>query len=154
MRFVAESLIRASQERVFAFHELPDALERLTPRWAGSRVVEHAPTLRVGARTVCDIRVAPWVWVRTELVHTACERPARFVDEQVRGPFRKWRHEHLVTPANGGARLTDVVEVEPPFGVLGRVLAPVLILPRLRRLFAYRHEATRAWCEGQVSSPS
>jgi ligand-binding SRPBCC domain-containing protein len=149
MRFVAESLIRASPERVFAFHELPDALERLTPRWAGSRVIEHAPSLGVGSRTICDIRVAPLIWIRAELVHTACERPARFVDEQVRGPFRSWRHEHVVVPAEDGARLVDIVDVDPPFGFVGRALAPLLIRPRLRRLFAYRHDVTRAWCEGQ-----
>jgi ligand-binding SRPBCC domain-containing protein len=151
MRFVAESLIRAAPETVFAFHELPDALNRLTPPWAGSRVVEHAPTVAVGARTVCDIRVAPLVWIRTELVHTACERPHRFVDEQVRGPFRRWRHEHVVETAPGGAKLIDIVHVEPPLGLLGRAFAPLLIVPRLRRLFAYRHDVTRAWCE--LSSP-
>ena len=152
MRYVAESTINAPPERVFAFHELPDALERLTPRWAGSRVITHAPTVGVGSRTVCDIRVAPFVWVRTELVHTACDRPRMFVDEQVRGPFRAWRHQHIVTPEGDGAKLTDIVDVEPPLGFLGRLFAPVLILPRLRRLFAYRHDVTRAWCE--LSSPS
>ncbi|HET8773385.1 MAG TPA: SRPBCC family protein [Thermoanaerobaculia bacterium] len=152
MRFVAESRIRASPERVFAFHELPDALERLTPPWAGSRVIAHAPSLTVGSRTVCDIRVAPLVWVRTELVHTACERPRMFVDEQVRGPFRSWRHQHIVIPANDDARLTDIIDVEPPFGLLGRALAPLLIRPRLRKLFAYRHDVTRSWCQTPVSS--
>jgi ligand-binding SRPBCC domain-containing protein len=151
-RFVAESVIAAPPERVFAFHELPDALERLTPPWAGSRVIEHAPFVDVGARTVCDIRVAPFVWIRTALMHTACERPNRFVDEQVRGPFRSWRHEHLIAPAENGATLTDVITFEPPFGWIGRLFAP-LMLRRLRKLFVYRHEVTRAWCEGQVSSP-
>jgi ligand-binding SRPBCC domain-containing protein len=154
VQFVAESLIRATPERVFAFHELPDALVRLTPPWAGSRVIAHAPTVGVGSRTICDIRVAPLVWVRTELVHTACDRPRMFVDEQVRGPFRLWRHQHIVEPADGGAILRDVIDVEPPFGFLGRALAPLLILPRLRKLFAYRHEATRAWCEPGPSAPS
>jgi ligand-binding SRPBCC domain-containing protein len=153
MRFVAESVIRASPERVFAFHELPDALARLTPPWAGSRVIEHAAALGIGARTICDIRVVPFVWIRTELVHTACERPRLFVDEQVRGPFRRWRHEHRVEPADEGARLIDIIDVEPPFGVAGRALAPLLILPRLRRLFAYRHEVTRAWCAPVSFSP-
>lgn len=153
IRFVAESIIAAAPERVFAFHELPDALMRLTPAWAGSRVVEHAPFVDVGARTVCDIRIAPLIWIRTELVHTECERPSRFVDEQVRGPFKSWRHEHVIAPAeNGGATLTDSITFEPPFGPLGRLFAP-LMLRRLRKLFAYRHAVTRAWCEGRVSSP-
>ena len=30
-------------------------------------------------------------------------------DTQEGGPFRSWRHQHRVSPAPGGARLTDVV---------------------------------------------
>jgi ligand-binding SRPBCC domain-containing protein len=147
MRFVAETLIRAEPERVFAFHELPDALERLTPSWAGSRVVEHVPSLHVGSRAVVEIRVAPLFWYRAELTHTVYDPPRIFVDEQATGPFRFWRHEHRVTLVAGGARLSDIVEYEPPFGAVGRVLAPILIHRRLRRLFAYRHRVTREWCE-------
>jgi ligand-binding SRPBCC domain-containing protein len=147
VRFVAKSLILATPERVFAFHALPDALERLTPSWAGSRVIEHVRSLEVGARTVSEIRVAPFVWIRSEFEHVVCDEPRLFVDQQVRGPFRSWRHQHGMTSVEGGTMLVDVIDFEPPFGFLGRWLAPILILPRLRRLFSYRHEVTRVWCE-------
>lgn len=152
LRFVAESVIRAAPERVFAFHALPDALERLTPPWAGSRVIEHARSLAVGSRTVSDIRVAPFIWIRSEFEHVICEPPERFVDEQRRGPFRSWRHQHVMTSAEGGTKLLDVIDFEPPLGFLGRWLAPVAILPRLKKLFSYRHEATRAWCEASAAT--
>ena len=148
MRFAAESVIRASPERVFAFHELPDAFARLTPPWAGVRLLAPARSLEAGARTLVDIRVAPLVWMLSEYVHTACDPPRLFVDEQARGPFRRWRHAHEVRPHARGAVLLDSVDFEPPLGLLGRTAAPLLILPRLRKLFAYRHEVTRAWCEG------
>jgi uncharacterized protein len=64
----------------------------------------------------------------------------------VRGPLRRWRHRHVIAAAGDGARLTDAIEFEPPFGILGRLFAPWLILPRLRKLFTWRHEVTRAWC--------
>ncbi len=147
MHFLAESIIRTTPERLFAFHELPDALARLTPPWEHSRVVEHPASLRVGARAIVDIRVAPFVWIRTEAVHTRYEPPLLFEDEQVRGPFRSWRHRHSITPMDGSAKLTDAIELEPPLAPIGRWLAPWTILPRLRRLFAYRHHVTRAWCE-------
>ena len=137
---------------MFAFHELPDAFRRLTPSWAQTRVVEHARSLAVGSRTIVKIRVAPLVWLRGEFVHTVCERPWLFVDEQARGPFRRWRHRHVMLPAEGGTRLRDEIEFEPPLGPVGRAFAPALVLPRLRKLFAYRHEVTRAWCESVQSS--
>lgn len=147
MQFIAESTIRTTPERLYAFHELPDALERLTPEWVGARVVESARSLAVGSRSVIDLRLAPLLWMRTEWLHTACEPPSYFEDQQRRGPFRSWRHRHAVLPAPEGARLVDTIDFEPPFPPFGRWLAPLLILPRLRKVFAYRHEVTRAWCE-------
>jgi ligand-binding SRPBCC domain-containing protein len=132
---------------VFAFHALPDAFARLTPKWAHTRVIEHARSLEAGSRTVVRIRVLPLVWIGSEFVHTACNPPVLFVDEQARGPFRSWRHRHVMAPVDGGTLLVDEIAFEPPLGALGRLAAPLIILPRLRRLFAYRHEVTRAWCE-------
>jgi ligand-binding SRPBCC domain-containing protein len=143
VRFVAESVIRTTPERLFAFHELPDALRRLTPPWERMRVIESAPSLRPGARAVVDIRVAPLVWIRSESVHTVYEPPLLFEDQQVRGPFRRWRHRHEIAPDAEGARLTDVVEFEPPFALV----SGWFVLRRLRKLFAYRHEVTREWAE-------
>lgn len=149
MKFVVESVIQASAERVFAFHELPDALTRLTPRWIDARVVSNPASLQVGSHAVIDIGVAPLLRLRTEAVHTIYEPPFLFEDRQLKGPFHSWIHRHIITPEDTGARLTDSIEFEPPFGILGRWLAPWLVLPRLRKLFAYRHEVTRAWCETQ-----
>jgi ligand-binding SRPBCC domain-containing protein len=146
--FVKESLIRARPERVFAFHELPDALGRLTPPWERVRIVEHAPDLRVGARAVVETRILGLVPARWVARHTAYDPPRMFEDVQESGPFRSWRHRHTVEPHAEGAVLRDEIEYEPPFGALGRALAPLLVEPRLRRLFEYRHAVTREWCEG------
>ncbi|HEX6642122.1 MAG TPA: SRPBCC family protein [Thermoanaerobaculia bacterium] len=149
MHFRFTSHIPCTPERLFAFHELPDALRRLTPPWEKSRVVQHAPSLRPGSRTIVKVRVAPLIWIRTESLHTIYEPPLLFVDEMVRGPFARWIHRHEIAAEGDGARLTDSIEVEAPFGIIGRLVAPWLILPRLRRLFAYRHEVTRRWCVGE-----
>jgi ligand-binding SRPBCC domain-containing protein len=56
--------------------------------------------------------------------------PSRFVDEQLHGPFRRWRHEHtFTTAANGTTVMTDVVQFQSPLGPLGS-LADRLILDR------------------------
>ena len=147
MRFTFESILHASPERVFAFHALPDALARLTPAWAGVRVLSAASSLEAGARSIVEIRIAPLLWVHAEYVHVLSQPPHLFEDRQERGPWRSWRHRHVIEAHPEGARLIDEVDFEPPFGVLGRLVAPLLILPRLRRIFAWRHGVTRAWCE-------
>ena len=147
MRFVKESIIRATPERVFAFHELPDVMLRLLPPWESSRVIAPAPSLHIGSRALIDTKLFGLFTVRWEALHTAYERPRMFEDVQVKGPFKSWRHRHIIEPCEEGARLRDEIEYEPPLGLLGKWGAPLLIVPRLQKLFDYRHRVTREWCE-------
>jgi ligand-binding SRPBCC domain-containing protein len=153
MIFIKESLIEASPERVFAFHELPDALARLTPLWESARVVQPAPDLHVGSTAIVETRVLGLVPVRWVARHTIYDPPRMFEDVQVSGPFRLWRHRHIVEPHERGAVLRDEVEYEPPLSIIGRLVAPLLIVLRLRRLFDYRHRVTREWCEVEKQNP-
>jgi ligand-binding SRPBCC domain-containing protein len=149
VRFIKESVIRASPERVFAFHELPDVMTRLLPPWESSRIIEAAPSLQVGARARIDTNLFGLFTVRWEALHTAYDPPRMFEDTQVKGPFRSWRHRHIIEPHREGAVLRDEIEYEPPLGFAGRLGAPLLVVPRLKRLFDYRHQVTRDWCENK-----
>lgn len=151
MNFVKESLIEAAPERVFEFHELKDALARLTPPWESARIVQAAESLQVGSVTIIETRILGLFTSCWVAEHTAYDPPRMFEDVQVSGPFRAWRHRHIVEPHARGATLRDEIEYEPPLWILGRFAAPVLILPRLRRLFDYRHKVTREWCEHSIA---
>ena len=150
MRFEKSTFIRASPERVFEFHLLPDAIERLVPPWENVKLVERADISKVGSRAVLEQRIFgifPSRWIAE---HTRYDPPRMFEDVQVSGPFRSWRHMHLIEPAAGGATLTDRIEFEPPFGILGNAFSPLLVVPRLEKMFEFRHSATKAWCENEV----
>jgi len=149
MRFVRESLIRASAEDVFAFHEQPDALSKLIPPWEHARIIQQADISIVGSRSIVETRIFGPFKVTWVAQHTVYEPPRVFEDIQLSGPFRRWRHRHVVTPHKDGAVLHDEIDYDPPFWLLGRLLAPSLIQQRLRRLFDYRHEITRLSCEGK-----
>jgi ligand-binding SRPBCC domain-containing protein len=136
-----ESNIAAAPESVFAFHERPDAVALLTPWWSGARVVRPAASLQPGERALLVLGRGP-LSIEWEAVHEIYEPPTRFVESQVRGPFRRWRHVHVVLPDGSGARLRDELEYE----LRGGMLAPLMdwvLRPFLRRLFAYRHAITR-----------
>jgi ligand-binding SRPBCC domain-containing protein len=149
MNFAKESIIEASPERVFAFHELPDALARLTPPWESARVIQSPKDLNVGSTAIIETRILGLIRTRWVAKHTAYEPPRMFEDVQTSGPFHSWRHRHIVEPHERGAVLRDEIEYEPPLGFIGRLGAPLIIVPRLRRLFDYRHRVTREWAEQQ-----
>jgi ligand-binding SRPBCC domain-containing protein len=147
MRFVKEVVINASPESVFAFHELPDAFERLMPPWEKATIIQKADISIVGSRAIIETRIFGLFPSRWVAEHTAYDPPRLFEDVQISGPFKSWRHRHTVNPHPDGALLTDDIEYEPPFSVLGTLAGPFVIEPKLKKMFAYRHEVTRRWCE-------
>ena len=147
MRFVKESIICAAPERVFAFHRLPDAIERLIPPWENAKIVQKADISVVGSRAIIEQKIFGVVPSRWVAEHTRYEPPRMFEDVQISGPFAAWQHRHIIAPHESGAILRDEIEYEPPFWIFGRIAAPFAVAPKLEKMFAYRHEVTRKWCE-------
>jgi ligand-binding SRPBCC domain-containing protein len=140
--FVASSTIDASAERVFAFHEAPGALQRLTPPWEPVEFVERPANIKDGARAV--LRVGPWPFrMKWVLEHRGYIAGREFNDVQISGPFRSWHHRHTMTPLSPTAcLLEDRIEYELPLGALGNFFGDWYVRRKLKRLFDYRHHAT------------
>ena len=123
---------------VFAFFADAANLEALTPSFLRFRIVTPQPVeMRAGALIDYRLRVhgLPLRW-RTKI--TAWDPPHRFVDEQLRGPYRVWIHEHTFEDAPGGTFVNDRVRYRPPFGRLANWL---LVERDVRMIFRYRTEA-------------
>ena len=72
---------------------------------------------------------------------TVWEPEQRFVDEQREGPFKRWVHTHQFEALpDGGTRVTDRVEYEPPGGMLRFILTAAAVERELSRVFGYRRE--------------
>jgi ligand-binding SRPBCC domain-containing protein len=148
MRFTKESVIRAPAARVFAFHEAPDAFERLQPPWQTTEIVHPPASLEVGTRVVLRVKVGPF-WQTLVAEHVEYEPGRMFADRLVKGPFKTWLHRHIVTPrGEDTCVLTDDIEYELPLGALGRTFGGRFARKNLERLFDFRHRVTRKACEG------
>ena len=147
MQFVKQSVIRATPERVFQFHQQPDALSLLTPPWERAEVIQSANISDVGSRAIVQIDVLGLFKKKWIAEHTVYDPPNLFEDIQIEGPFKSWRHLHIVESHPDGAVLRDEISYEPPLGFIGRLVSPLFIERRLQKVFDYRHEVTRRWCE-------
>ena len=78
---------------------------------------------------------------------TEYERPERFVDEQVRGPFGSWCHEHRFDPRAAGTRMVDVVDYRSPLGPIGALVDRVRLERYMGDLLARRNEFLRIAAE-------
>lgn len=150
MKFIKETVINAQPERVFAFHELADALERLMPPWERATVIQPPTSLKVGTRVIIEIKIFGLIKQKLIAEHTAYDPPRMFEDTLIKSPFKSWRHQHIILPHQSGAILRDEIEFEPPFGFVGRIAAPLAILPNLEKMFQYRHKVTKEYCESEV----
>jgi ligand-binding SRPBCC domain-containing protein len=128
-------------EAVFPFFADAFNLESITPPTLRFRILT-APPLAMRAGTVIDYRLrisgVPVRW-RSEI--TAWEPPHRFVDEQRRGPYRWWIHEHRFHEERDETVVTDRVDYGVPGGALVHRL---LVGPAVRRIFAYRAECLQS----------
>jgi hypothetical protein len=147
MHFVKESRIAAPPEAVFAFHESPGALGRLTPPWERIAVTAGGESIRPGSRVVLTTWLGP-LPIRWVAEHTEYDPPRLFADRQVSGPFRSWYHRHrFLDDGRGGTLLRDEVEYLPPLGWLGRHLGGAFVQRKLQKIFDYRHDVTRLLVE-------
>lgn len=134
-----ETVVPRDRQEVFAFFSDAGNLEELTPSWLRFEVLTPRPVeMRVGARIDYRLKVRglPLGWT-SEI--TAWEPPERFVDEQVRGPYRRWHHEHRFEERPGGTAVLDRVRYAVPGGLLlDRLVHGLLVGPDVERIFDYR----------------
>jgi ligand-binding SRPBCC domain-containing protein len=93
--------------------------------------------MAVGTRIDYRLRIHG-VPVRWQSEITIWEPPVRFVDEQRRGPYQLWSHEHTFVKRDGGTLCRDVVSYAAPGG---RLVHRLLVGPDVQRIFEYRREA-------------
>lgn len=133
--FQSETTIGRPLEEVFAFFSDARNLEILTPDFLRFQILTPTP-IRLAPGTIIDyrlrIRGIPIRW-RSEI--TVWEPPLRFVDEQRRGPYRTWIHEHRFRPAGEGTLVEDRVRYSH-FG--GRLVNRLFVAPDIRRIFEFR----------------
>ena len=138
----AACVVEAPLAEVFDFFSHPRNLAEITPAEMGFEILGDPPAeVREGLLIDYRVRVAglPLRW-RTLI--RDYEPGRRFVDVQLRGPYRSWEHEHRFA-ADGAARtrMTDRVVYRLPFGPLGRVAHSLFVAAELRKIFDHRAAA-------------
>ena len=145
----AECVLPRPLDEVFDFFSKAENLEKLTPPWMHFKIITPTPVeMRVG--TIIDYRIKvrymPLKW-RSEI--TVWEPGVRFVDEQRRGPYRYWRHEHRFAEVDGGTQVVDHIEYGVPGGSL---VHRTMVRPDLVKIFAYRETQQRKLLVGDDAS--
>lgn len=139
-RLRRQQWIPATLAQVWDFFSNAANLAAITPQKMGFRVTSGELPQGIYPGQVITYKVAPLLGIplfwMTEI--TAVVEGKLFVDEQRRGPYRMWHHQHHFDEKDGGVLMTDIVHYEVPFGVLGRLANAAVVRRELETIFDFR----------------
>ncbi|MFN5785500.1 MAG: SRPBCC family protein, partial [Flavobacteriia bacterium] len=136
-----KQIVKADLITCWDFFSSPNNLQKITPDYMGFDVKTEVPE-KMYEGLMIEYRVRPLMnipmtWI-TEITHVKDFQ--FFVDEQRKGPYRIWHHEHHFMETEEGVEMTDIVSYELPFGLLGKIAHPILVKKKLEEIFAYRYK--------------
>ena len=136
--FECEQFVDAPLEIVFAFFAEAKNLEEITPPLLNFQILSMStPQIQKGSIIwyKLKLRGVPMKW---QTLISEWNPPYHFVDEQLSGPYRIWRHTHTFKQVEGRTLISDRVEYELPFGALGDFLAGRWVANDVNSIFSYR----------------
>ena len=134
-----KQIIPTDLQTCWDFFSSPRNLKLITPNYMGFDVLYDVPE-KMYPGLMIEYRVKPIFnlplkWI-TEITHV--EQLNYFVDEQRKGPYRIWHHEHHFKEVANGIEMIDIVSYEIPFGPLGKIAHPIIVQKKLKEIFDYR----------------
>jgi ligand-binding SRPBCC domain-containing protein len=140
-RLEVKQFLPISVESAWTFFSNPSNLKELTPPNLGMTVLSGADskmyTGQIIQYSVTPLPMFKTVWV-TEITYV--KENFSFIDEQRYGPYSFWHHKHFFKEVEGGVEVIDIVDYVPPLGLLGRIVNPLIVRPRLLKIFKFREE--------------
>ena len=130
-----------SLDKAWEFLSNPKNLKVITPDYMSFNILSKIDRpLYTGQ--IIQYNVTPLLGIKTKWISeiTHIEEKKYFVDVQMYGPYALWHHKHFVKEIEGGVELEDIIDYKIPLGILGQMVHPFLVKPKLEEIFNYRQE--------------
>lgn len=126
-------------EKAWSFFSNPNNLSNIMPATMQFKVISGA-NLPLQKGQIIKYEVSPLPLYKTNWISeiTEIKKPYFFEDIQLEGPYKLWSHKHYLKETSKGTRIIDIIHYQVPFGVLGRLLHPIIIKPKLEAIFRHR----------------
>lgn len=144
-QLVATQILPVHITKAWEFMSNPVNLKTITPDYMGFDIISGAEK-RMYQGQVIHYMVTPVAGIKTRWVTeiTHVNEPHFFVDEQRFGPYSFWHHKHFLEEIPEGVLMTDIIDYKLPAGIIGKMLHPLLVEPKLKQIFNYRIEKLTA----------
>ncbi len=144
--------IPASLQACWDYFSSPANLKEITPPGMGF-IIKTDLQEKMYEGMMIEYKVTPLLgipmtWI-TEI--KAVKEGQFFIDEQRKGPYAIWHHEHHFKEVEGGVEMTDIVSYELPLGFLGKLVHPLIVKPKLKQIFDYRTQKVASLFGDKIS---
>ncbi|MBC5833995.1 SRPBCC family protein [Flavobacterium sp. F372] len=130
-----------TKEQAWEFLSSPENLKAITPEYMSFDILSGADRPMYAGQIIQYI-VTPILGIKTKWVTeiTHVVKGEYFVDEQRFGPYALWHHKHFIKEIPGGVEMEDSIDYKVPMGILGQLVHPFLVKPKLNEIFEYRRK--------------
>jgi len=140
-RFEFTQFVPASLDVVWEFFSSPSNLSKITPPEMGFLITSPVQTeMYPGMFITYKVSPAPGIkleWV-TEITQVNSKK--FFIDEQRRGPYSIWHHEHHFSEVEGGVEMHDKLYYQVPLGFIGRLADMFFVQNKVKQIFRFREK--------------
>lgn len=134
--------IPASLQTVWDFFSSPSNLQTITPDTLKFSVISKHHGEHIYAGQIIEYKVKPLlgipVYWMTEITHV--KEGVFFADEQRKGPYKLWHHQHHFKEIPGGVEMTDIVHYRSPGWILEGLVDRLIVRPKLNTIFKFRYD--------------
>ena len=139
-RLKQEQLLPISLEEAWNFFTIPSNLNKITPDELVFEVTSELPE-KVYEGLIITYRIKPMLnipleWC-TEITHV--RENEFFVDEQRKGPYSMWHHEHHFKAVKDGVLMTDIVHYDIGKSIFGALAGKLFVHKKVKEIFDYRY---------------
>jgi len=139
---IRKQTLNTDIDQAWEFFSSPENLDLLTPKNMGFKITTPRPLPKMFQGQLIDYKVAPLLGIplkwKTKI--TEVKNHEYFVDEQLKGPYKYWRHLHTFKTVDGKILMGDHLEYALPMGFLGSIAQALYVKNRIEEIFDYRYE--------------
>ena len=139
-RLKAVQTIPGSLDQIWDFFSRGENLPKITPPEMDFQIISEKNGGAIYAGQIIEYKVRPVfnipVYWMTEI--TQVQDRSFFIDEQRKGPYSLWHHQHHFRKVPGGVEMTDLVHYQNPMWIFGEIANGLMVKSKLKKLFEYR----------------
>ena len=146
-----EQFLPISISQAWDFFATPTNLNEVTPEDMVFEITSDLPP-RMYEGLIITYRIRPMlnipIYWCTEITHI--KEHEFFVDEQRKGPYNIWHHEHHFKEVQGGVLMTDILHYDIGKSIFGKIAGYLFVHKRVNQIFDYRYKALEIYFSKKV----